>query len=150
LDAEARAFLDRQRVAHLATASADGAPHVVPICFARVDDRVYVAIDEKPKRGAPNQLRRMRNIAANPRVAIVADVYDDEDWSRLGFVLLTGRARVLVDGEEHRRGVAALRSRYRQYASMALEERPVIALDVEHVTRWGTARANGPGNVDHG
>src|SRR6266576_3398748 len=107
------------------TASADGTPHVVPICFARLDDRVYVAIDEKPKRGTPGQLRRMRNIAANPRVAIVADVYDDDDWSRLGFVLLTGRARVLVDDEEHRRAVEVLRAKYRQYASIALDERPV-------------------------
>ena len=150
MDAEARAFLDRQRVAHLATASADGAPHVVPICFARLEDRVYVAIDEKPKRGTPGQLRRLRNIAANPRVAIVADVYDDDDWSRLGFMLLTGRARVLEGDDEHRRAVGALRAKYRQYASMALEERPVIAMDVEHVTRWGTARADVPGDVDHG
>ena len=150
MDAEARAFLDRQRLAHLATASADGAPHVVPICFARLDDCVYVAIDQKPKRGAPSQLRRMRNIAANPRVAIVADVYDDDDWSRLGFVLLTGRARILDDDDEHRRAVEALRAKYRQYASMALDERPVIALDVEHVTRWGTTRADVPEDVDHG
>jgi PPOX class probable F420-dependent enzyme len=150
LDAKARAFLDRQRVAHLATASADCAPHVVPICFARLDDRVYVAIDEKPKRGRPGQLRRMRNIAANPRVAIVADVYNDHDWSRLGFVLLSGQARILEGGDEHRRAVAALRAKYPQYASMALDERPVIAVDVERVTQWGTTSADVPEDVDHG
>ena len=150
MDAEAGGFLDRQRVAHLATAGADGTPHVVPICFVRLDDRVYVAIDEKPKRGTPGQLRRMRNIAANPRVAIVADVYDDDDWSHLGFVLLTGRARVLEGDEEHRRAVAALRAKYRQYGSMALDERPVIALDVERVTRWGATGALDRGEGDHG
>jgi PPOX class probable F420-dependent enzyme len=141
MDAEARAFVDRQRVAHLATANADGVPHVVPICFARLGESVYVALDEKPKRGAPGQLRRVRNILANPRVAIVADVYA-EDWSRLAFVLLMGRARLLEGGEEHRRAIAALRARYPQYAAMALEQRPVIAVDVERTTRWGTTRAD--------
>jgi len=140
MDDEARAFLDRQRVAHLATADAAGAPHVVPICFARLDETLYVAIDEKPKRGSPGQLRRVRNILANPRVAIVADIYS-EDWSRLAFVLVTGSARLLEGGHEQRRAIAALRARYPQYASMALEERPVIAVDVARTTSWGTTHA---------
>jgi PPOX class probable F420-dependent enzyme len=109
----------------------------VPICFALVEDAVYVAIDEKPKRGAPMQLRRLRNIAENPRVSIVADVYDDTDWSRLGFVLVHGRARVLTTGNEHGRALEALRYKYPQYRAMALEERPVIAVEIERVTSWG-------------
>ena len=151
MDERARQFLNRRRVAHLATVGGGGEPHVIPVCFALVGSVVYVAIDEKPKRFEdPLRLRRLRNIAENPRVAVVADVYDDDDWSRLGFVLLTGRARVLEDDEEHRRAVEVLRAKYRQYASMALDERPVIALDVEHVTRWGTTRADVLGEVDHG
>ena len=149
LDADACAFLDRQRVAHLATADALGTPHVVPICFARIDTRLYIAIDEKPKRGAPRGLRRVRNILANPRVAIVADVYD-EDWSRLGFVLVEGSARMLDDGEEHRAAVVALRARYAQYRAMRLEDRPVIAVDVERATRWGTTHATEAQHVDRG
>jgi PPOX class probable F420-dependent enzyme len=141
VDGQARGFLDRQRVAHLATADATGAPHVVPICFALVDETVYVAIDEKPKRGAPTQLRRLRNIAQNPQVAVVADVYDDDNWSRLGFVLMRGRARVLIGGEEHRLALQALRARYPQYRSMALEQRPVIAIHIEKVTSWGQVQA---------
>src|SRR5216684_8871858 len=109
LDEQERRFLERQRVAHLATSAASGAPHVVPICFALVDETLYVSIDEKPKRGAPMQLRRLRNIEQNPRVAVVADVYDDKDWSRLGFVLVRGRARIMTAGEEHRRALEALR-----------------------------------------
>jgi PPOX class probable F420-dependent enzyme len=137
LDQQTRAFLERQRVAHLATADASGAPHVVPICFALVDETVYVAIDEKPKRGDPLKLRRLRNIAENPQVAIVVDVYDDRDWSRLGFVLLRCAARVLVDGAEHERAVETLRAKYVQYRAMALEDRPVIAADIARVTPWG-------------
>ncbi len=137
MDEEARLFLDRRRVAHLATTDATGAPHVVPICFALVGDTLFVSIDEKPKRGAPLQLRRLRNIAQNPRVAVVADVYDDEDWARLGFVLVRGIARILSAGEEHRLALEALRGKYVQYRAMALEERPVIAITVERVTSWG-------------
>jgi PPOX class probable F420-dependent enzyme len=110
----------------------------VPVCFVVVGSVVYVAIDEKPKRFQdPLKLRRLRNIAENPRVAMVADVYDDADWSQLGFVLLRGVARVLVVGAEHTRAVAALREKYVQYRGMALEERPVIAVDVQQVTAWG-------------
>ena len=87
LSDEVRAFLDRHRVAHLATADAGGAPHVVPLCYARLDDRLYFVADDKPKRNGPRALRRLANIAANPRVALVVDDYDD-DWSRLAYLLL--------------------------------------------------------------
>ena len=137
MDEGARRFLERARVAHLATADAAGAPHVVPICFALVGESLYVSIDEKPKHSAPMRLRRVRNIEANPQVAVVADVYDDNDWTRLGFVLVRGRARILIDGDEHRRAIDSLRERYVQYRAMALEERPVIAIDIERVTSWG-------------
>jgi len=137
LDEQPRRFLERQRLAHLATADASGAPHVIPICFALVGETVYIAIDEKPKRGDPLKLRRMRNIEATPEVAIVVDVYDDRDWSRLGFVLVHATARVLIDGIEHERAVGSLRAKYAQYRAMALELRPVIAADIERVTTWG-------------
>jgi PPOX class probable F420-dependent enzyme len=137
LDEQARRFLERQRLAHLATADASGAPHVVPICFSLIGETVYIAIDEKPKRGDPLQLRRLRNIAVTPKVAIVVDVYDDHDWSRLGFVLVRGTARVLTDGPEHAQAVGSLRAKYAQYQRMALEVRPVIAADIERVTTWG-------------
>jgi PPOX class probable F420-dependent enzyme len=138
MDERARKFLQRQKVAHLATADASGSPHVVPICFALLGDTIYVAIDEKPKTENIWKLRRLRNIAENPRVAIVVDAYDDTDWSRLGFVLVRARARVLArPDEEHARAVTALRERYAQYRGMALEGRPVLAMDVEAVTSWG-------------
>lgn len=137
IDAETRAFVDGQRVARLSTAGADGAPHLVPVVFARLGDVIYVAIDEKPK--TTLRLRRLRNIAENPRAALLVDVYD-EDWSRLRWALLRGPASVLepgtADDAERRRALAALRNRYPQYASMALEQRPLIRLRVERLTGW--------------
>jgi PPOX class probable F420-dependent enzyme len=137
VDEQARLFVSRQRVAHLATADGRGTPHVVPVCFALVGDTLYIAIDEKPKKGDPLRLRRLRNIAENPRVSMVADVYDDLDWSRLGFVLLKGTARVLTQGDEHARAILALREKYAQYRHMALEERPIIGVDIQSSTTWG-------------
>jgi PPOX class probable F420-dependent enzyme len=137
VDDRARQFLNSRRVAHLATADANATPHVVPICFVLLGDTVYVAIDEKPKTSDFSRLRRLRNIAHNPRVSIVADLYDDQDWSRLGFVLLRAVARIVTEGAEHTRAIAALRDKYTQYTGMALEDRPVIAADVEAVTSWG-------------
>lgn len=138
MDERARKFLERRRVAHLATASGEGAPHVVPICFALLGETAYIAIDEKPKVAEYLRLRRLRNIAENPRVAIVADVYADDDWSELGFVMLRATARVIgSDVEEHARAVSVLRAKYPQYLRMALESRPIIAADITAVTTWG-------------
>ena len=128
-------FLRSQRIARLATVDASGRPHIVPICFALDGDVVYSAIDEKPKRGDYARMRRLRNIAANPHVQVLFDVYDD-DWSRLRYVQLRGMARVIGAGDEHVRAIALFRGRYAQYARMALESRPVIAIDVERVVGW--------------
>jgi len=133
------AFIEKQRVARLATADADGNPHVIPVCYARDDARFYSPLDEKPKRVAGMQLRRVRNITARPRVALVIDCYDD-DWSRLGYVLVQGRAELLPpDHPLHHHAVALLRARYSQYLAMALELHPVIMITSEHITSWGAA-----------
>jgi PPOX class probable F420-dependent enzyme len=134
-DAERR-FLDSQRVARLATADASGAPHVVPVCFALGRDTAYIAIDRKPKRVAATALKRLRNIGENPRVALVIDRYD-EDWSRLAWVMVRGRAEILSDGLEHAEALVLLRARYAQLAAMDLADRPVIAIRIERTTSWG-------------
>ena len=86
-----RQFLTHCRVAHLATADRHAVPHVVPICFAVRGNTLYFAVDEKPKRRPGAVLKRLQNIAENPMVAVVADRYE-EDWTRLGWVMLRGRA----------------------------------------------------------
>ena len=130
-----RRFLLARRLGHLATADRSGAPHVVPVCYALSEAALYVTVDEKPKR-QNRPLKRLRNIAENPRVALVVDRWD-EDWQRLGWVMLRGRAEVLAEGPEHDRAQALLRARYPQYAGMDLAPLPVIALRVARVTSWG-------------
>jgi PPOX class probable F420-dependent enzyme len=131
-----RAFVLGRRVAHLATADGRGVPHVVPVCFAIDADTLYITIDEKPKRGAATSLKRLRNIAENAAVAVVVDRYD-EDWSRLGWVMLRGRGEILTDGAEHTSAQALLRTRYPQLAAMSIAQHPVIALRIERTTSWG-------------
>jgi PPOX class probable F420-dependent enzyme len=134
-----RRFLSRRKVGHLATADRAGAPHVVPVCFALADGALYITIDEKPKR-ADVPLKRLRNIAENPAVAVVVDRYDD-DWTRLGWVMLRGRAEILTGGEEHGRAQALLRARYPQLNDMPIGSLPVIAVRLERVTSWGNLAA---------
>ena len=135
-----RDFLDRSRVGHLATAQAGGAPHVIPVCYAvstdpAGGDTLYVTIDEKPKR-QDRPLKRLRNILENPQAAVVVDRWD-EDWSRLGWVMLRGRAEILYAGGEHDRAQALLIARYPQYRTMTLDDLPVLALRIKSVTGWG-------------
>jgi len=135
-DARALRFLETCRVAHLATADAQGVPHVVPVCFASAEKTLYITIDAKPKRVADRGMKRLRNIAANPAVAVVADRYE-EDWTRLGWVMLRGPAEILDAGAEHDAAQALLRARYPQLAAMRIDAFPVIAVRIERITSWG-------------
>jgi PPOX class probable F420-dependent enzyme len=135
LSARERRFIDTRRVGHLATADAEAAPHVVPVCFGLLDGTLYITIDRKPKR-TDRPLKRLANILKNPQAAIVFDHYD-EDWRRLAWVMLRGRAEILADGPEHGRAQALLQARYRQLADMQIAELPVIAIRIERVTSWG-------------
>ena len=130
-----RRFVERQRVAHLATADRLAEPHVVPICFALAGGVLYVTVDEKPKRAGPG-LKRLRNIAENPQVAVTVDRYV-EDWSRLGWVMLRGHAEILLDCKEHDTAQALLRARYPQLETMQIAHLPVIAVRIARVTSWG-------------
>lgn len=130
-----RRFVESRRVGHLATADAGGAPHVVPVCFALIGDALYVTIDEKPKR-RDRPLKRIRNILDNPNAAFVTDRYD-ENWTRLGWVMLRGTAEILDVGDEHDRVQEQLRARYPQYRAMNLAGLPVIALRIARTASWG-------------
>ena len=131
-----RRFLDSRMVGHLATASRAAVPYVVPICFAISDSTLYTTIDEKPKQRDASTLQRIKNLAENPVASVTVDRYDD-DWTRLGWVLLRGRAEILRQGEEHDHAQAVLRKRYFQLQTMRIEALPVIALRLERATSWG-------------
>jgi PPOX class probable F420-dependent enzyme len=121
------------RVARLATADAKGRPHLVPMVFVLAGETIYSAVDAKPKR--TDRLRRLANAAANPHVALLADHYDDADWTALWWVRADGVARVLApEDEEAVRAVDRLVARYAQYREAP--HGPVLAVDVERWSGW--------------
>jgi PPOX class probable F420-dependent enzyme len=141
---EARARFAAARVARLATADADGVPHLVPVVFALEagidagvdDDRdvVYSAVDAKPKR--TTALRRLANVRANPRVALLADYYDDADWAALWWVRADGEGNVLEpDDPAARHAAGLLVARYPQYRGTP-PTGPVLAVRVTRWTGW--------------
>jgi PPOX class probable F420-dependent enzyme len=130
--AEMRRRVAAARVAHLATADADGRPHIVPISLALDERTLYFAVDAKPKR--TTDLKRLRNIAANPRVSVLVDHYED-DWDRLWWVRLDGIARVVTDGAELDQALHLLAERYVQYRATR-PTGPVVAVSVERITGW--------------
>lgn len=130
-------FMQAQRVGRFATVGHEGQPHVIPVCYACDGCSIYIALDTKPKRVAPQNLRRVRNLLEHPRVALVIDRYSD-DWSVLAYILIRGRAALLsVGGGEQIRAVALLRDRYVQYQTMPIQDQPVIAIRPSTITSWG-------------
>jgi PPOX class probable F420-dependent enzyme len=135
LSPEASRLLSSARTAHLATTDKSGQPHVIPICFVFDGNHFYSPIDEKPKRAAPSKLKRLKNIRENPSVALVIDHYE-EDWRKLAYILVFGKARILQSGAKHRRAVKLLRRKYRQYRAMAIDERPMIVITPKRIVSW--------------
>ena len=111
-------MLREARVGRLATADAGGRPLLVPVCFAFDGATLFSAVDDKPKR--TRELRRLKNIAANPHVSLVVDVWD-EDWSKLCWVIVEGDAEVLTTGAEFTRAIDRLVAKYPQYRAMGLD-----------------------------
>jgi PPOX class probable F420-dependent enzyme len=128
-------FLRLARAGHLATADANGQPHVIPVCYVFDGQTIYSVLDAKPKTTPLRQLRRVRNILANPHVSLVVDHYE-EDWTRLQYVMVTGDAELLESGEEWTRAIAMLREKYPQYQSMDLGESPVIKITPARFVPW--------------
>jgi PPOX class probable F420-dependent enzyme len=133
---QARSRFAAAPVLRLATAGADRRPHLVPCTFA-VDDagRVAIGIDDKPKASA--RLRRLTNIAENPRVSMLVDHYAD-DWTRLWWARADGIAVVERAGEDHAAHWRLLAAKYPQYGGQA-QGGPVIAVTVESWSGWAFA-----------
>lgn len=131
-------FVAAGRVAHLATSDSGGAPHNVPLCYSFDGVRIYFAIDNKPKRKSGTAIKRMRNLAENPRVAVVIDHYQ-EDWTKLAYVLIQGHARVVKDPDEYALAMRNLRAKYAQYRAMLLtpEKNPIVRIEPKRVHAWG-------------
>src|SRR5205823_11027344 len=115
--------------------------HLIPVCYAIDGASLYITIDEKPKR-RDRPLKRVRNILENSQAAFVVDCWD-EDWTRLGWVMLRGAAEILDGGPEHDHAQALLQARYPQYRAMNLAGLPVIALRIARATSWGNLSIDG-------
>jgi PPOX class probable F420-dependent enzyme len=131
----ARARFVASRVARLATTGADGQPHLVPVTFALRGDIVVTAVDHKPK--STRDLRRLRNIAANPRVCLLADQYD-EDWSSLWWARADGLARIVTEPDEFAPTLDWLAAKYPQYQAQP-PTGPAIVINVDRWTGWQAA-----------
>jgi PPOX class probable F420-dependent enzyme len=154
LSPDERAFLAASRDAVLATLDPDGLPRLVPICFVvgETDDKLgrpllYTPIDEKPKISSdPRKLARMRDLLVLPTAVVLVDRWD-EDWSRLAWLRIYGRAEILEpqphEVEEHAWAVKALRAKHEQYRSQKLEGRPIIRLTIDRARSWGAIDQRG-------
>lgn len=131
-------FLSEARVARLATADKSGKPHVVPICYAYDGESFFTALDRKPKKVAMNRLKRVRNILQNENISLVVDHYV-EDWSKLRYVIVSGKARLVLTGKEHRKAISLLNKKYQQYRKMRLTDlkAPVIKIQPQKIVSWG-------------
>jgi PPOX class probable F420-dependent enzyme len=132
-EAEMRERFGNARIARLATVDADGRPHLVPMCFTLIGDRIVSVVDAKPKRSV--KLRRLANIRTQPRVSVLVDEYNDEDWTRLWWVRADGAARVVEDDAERADAVAALRAKYPQYERQP-PGGPVVEVTVDRWRGW--------------
>lgn len=123
------------RVGRLATVDAAGQPLVVPVCYVYDGERCYSAVDGKPKR--TRNLKRLRNLADNPRVSLAVDHYD-EDWRALRYVIVQGRGDVLESGGEFSRAIDLLVAKYRQYHELHLDRTTgaVVRVTPERILSW--------------
>ena len=136
LTGDAERFVRSARVARLASAAPDGRPHVIPVCFEVMDGSVYIGLDAKPKSVDALRLRRVRNIVSNPQAALIVDRYD-EDWSKLGYALITASATLELDEPERDAAVRALKIKYAQYQTLLPDDAYVIKLTPVRATTWG-------------
>ena len=133
-----RSFIERQRVARLATVGGKGQPHLVPIVFAFDGQKLYSPIDAKPKRASPQQLQRVRDIRDNPRVAVLMDEYS-EDWQALAWLQIRGTAAFVEAGTDWETGARLLTAKYPQYNTMPLLGRAMIVISIKRIVHWRLA-----------
>jgi PPOX class probable F420-dependent enzyme len=137
-EGEARARFATVPVAHLGTADGRGRPHVVVVTFAVDGDMIYTSVDQKPK--STTALKRLRNVAENPWVTMLADQYGD-DWDTIWWARADGRAAILTGREETAGPLRLLVSRYRQYREEP-PMGPVLAVTVQRWSGWIGGRAS--------
>ena len=141
LDKGALHWLSSQKVAYLATTDVHAQPHLVPVVFVRMDEDIFICIDEKPKKH--RFLKRLANIKANPKISLLVDNYDD-DWQELKWVRVDGTAVLLENTDESRAVfesvISTLRDKYPQYQTMDLSRGPIIRITINAIASWQAYR----------
>jgi PPOX class probable F420-dependent enzyme len=136
---DARERFLAEQCAILGTVTEDGAPHLVPVTFvhAAVDgaEHLYIAVDHKPKRST--SLKRLRNIAAEPRVSVLVNHYD-QDWNHLWWVKVDGHATVSEFAQLPAMLPAVFQAKYNQYVRV-VPNGPVIDITIDRWTSWAFA-----------
>jgi hypothetical protein len=132
--AQARARLAGHDHGVLCTVHAERGVDAVPVVYAVDDDgRVGVPVDRvKPK--SSSRLQRERNLAADPRAALLVEHWNRGDWSQLWWV----RAELRWEGDAAAARVsglaAGLARAYPQYREQPFTR--VLVLRIVGVTGW--------------
>lgn len=131
-------FIERARIARLATVDTKSKPHLVPVVFVFDSNRFFIPIDKKRKTIKPEKLKRVTNINENPNVALLIDEYD-EDWTKLAFVMIQGKASIVDEVQEENTQLddayKKLKIKYPQYQTIGLGEMCII-IEPGKVIAW--------------
>src|ERR687891_836217 len=133
-------FIERARVARLATIDSEFKPHLLPVVFVFDGNHFFIPLDEKRKTAKPEKLKRVRNIQDNPNVALLIDQYD-EDWTKLAFVMIQGKASVASKREGNiqvREAYKKLMTKYIQYQKVGIGEMCII-ITPKTVASWSNS-----------
>jgi PPOX class probable F420-dependent enzyme len=135
--------LNNSRIARLATVDPENnQPYLVPVVFAFDGNNIFIPIDDKPKKTInSNQLKRVKNIQKNPNISFLIDTYDDEDWNNLSYLIIQGKARIVVNRLKDTNTTintshSLLSEKYLQYKKLVGMGDSCIVIDIQKVIKW--------------
>ena len=134
--------LNNSKIARLATVDPENnQPYLVPVVFVFNGYNIFIPIDDKPKKtGNSNQLKRVKNIQKNPNISFLIDTYDDDDWNNLSYLMIQGKARIVVnrlkDIDTIKTAHSLLSEKYLQYKKLVGMGDSCIVIDIQKVIKW--------------
>ena len=133
--------LNNSKIARLATVDPENnQPYLVPVVFVFNGYNIFIPIDDKPKMVNSNQLKRVKNIQKNPNISFLIDTYDDKDWNNLSYVMIQGKARIVVnrlkDIDTIQKVHSLLSEKYFQYKKLVGMGDSCIVIDIQKVIKW--------------
>ncbi|MGZ8854463.1 MAG: pyridoxamine 5'-phosphate oxidase family protein [Nitrososphaeraceae archaeon] len=138
--------LNNSKIARLATVDPENhQPYIIPVVFVFNGTNIFIPIDDKPKKTVnSNQLKRVKNIQKNPNISFLIDTYDDEDWNNLSYLMIQGKARIVVnrlkDIDTIQKVHSLLSEKYFQYNKLVGMGDSCIVIDIQKVIKWNYSR----------